>query len=361
MATTTTTLRPHRTCAAMENHFYQAETDPVYRDNRRVLESNTRSARTITRTNIIRIPVVVHVLYHTDEENIEMSQIESQIAALNRDYRLRNTDKSQIPAAFRRFAADTLIEFALAVRDPRGSATTGVTRTRTSKAAFPYDPSDPQTTKKLDDMIKFDGFGKTAWPADSYLNLWTCNLGGGLLGYAQFPGGAAATDGVVIWNRAFGSGGIAAAPYNLGRTGVHEVGHYLNLLHIWGDDGAGCTRSDAVDDTPNQAGSNGSEVRLENFPHISCNNGPNGDMFMNYMDYVDDDTMVMFTAGQLKRMNTTLSGPRAPLASSSGLTPVLTPRIDTEAITLRISAISLLASDERGVRPEQEFDGVSWV
>ena len=108
------------------------------------------------------------------------------------------------------------------------------------------------------------------------------------------------------------------------------MGHWLNLLHIWGDDGGGCTRSDNVDDTPNQAGSNGSDVRIANFPHVTCNNGPNGDMFMNYMDYVDDDTMFMFTAGQLKRMNATLAGPRASLASSTGLTPVQTPRLGTE-------------------------------
>jgi Pregnancy-associated plasma protein-A len=344
----------------MPHHYFLAETDPVYRDNRRIIESNTRTARLATRTSVIRIPVVVHVLFHADQENLEMSQIESQIAALNRDYRMQNADRSQIPDPFRIFAADTLIEFGLAVRDPQGNVTTGVTRTRTSKTVFPYDPNDRQATKKLDDMIKFDGFGKAAWPRDSYLNLWTCNLGGGLLGYAQFPGGAPATDGVVIRNRAFGSNGIAAAPYNLGRTAVHEVGHWLNLLHIWGDDDGGCSASDMVDDTPNQAGSNGSEVRISNFPHITCNNGPNGDMFMNYMDYVDEDTMFMFTAGQLKRMNATLAGPRASLSSSMGLTPVHTPAIEREAVALVASDTRSILGDERGERPTLGFDGVSW-
>jgi hypothetical protein len=146
-------------------------------------------------------------------------------------------------------AADTLIEFALAVRDPQGRPTTGITRTQTSKVTFPYDPTDRLSTKKLDAMIKFGEFGHTAWPSASYLNLWVCTFSGGLLGYAQFPGGAAATDGVVIGNTCFGSGGITVPPYNLGRTAVHEVGHWLNLLHIWGDDRGGCTRSDNVDDT----------------------------------------------------------------------------------------------------------------
>ncbi len=258
----------------MQQHFFLADTDPVYRDNRRSIESTTKSARLAVRTTVIRIPVVVHVLFRTAAENIDQAQIDSQIAALNRDYRLLNADRSGIPAPFSVFAADTLVEFALAVRDPQGNPTSGVTRTQTSKTAFPYDQFDNQATQKLDAMIKFPGFGKAAWPRDSYLNLWTCTISGGLLGYAQVPGGPPATDGVVIANTAFGSGGIARAPYNLGRTAVHEVGHWLNLLHIWGDDGGGCTRSDNVDDTPNQANSNGSEVRLSNFPHITCSNAP---------------------------------------------------------------------------------------
>ncbi len=353
--TETETGRPRRTCATMPHHFNLADTDPVYRENRRAIETNTRAARLATRTSVIRIPVVVHVLYHTDAENIDQSQIDSQIAALNRDYRLLNTDQSQIPAPFAVFAADTLAEFALAVRDPQGNPTSGITRTQTSKTAFPFDPFDPLTTEKLDALIKFDGFGKTAWPRDSYLNIWTCTISGGLLGYAQFSGGPAATDGVVINNTAFGSGGIAEAPYDLGRTGVHEVGHWLNLLHIWGDDDGGCNGSDNVDDTPNQADFNDSGVRLSDFPHVTCTNGPNGDMFMNYMDYVDDDTMLMFSKGQVQRMNTTLAGPRASLASSSGLTPVATPRLAMS------SGTRAAVSDERGTRPNLEFDGISWV
>ena len=89
-----------------------------------------------------------------------------------------------------------------------------------------------------------------------HLNLWVCQLGGGLLGYAQFPGGPAETDGVVITYTAFGSTGTAAAPFDLGRTSTHEVGHWLNLRHIWGDDGDGCGGDDFVADTPNQAGPN---------------------------------------------------------------------------------------------------------
>lgn len=349
-----------RTCAVMPHHNYLASVDPAYRANRRMIEADTKTGRRATRTTVIRIPVVVHVLHHTDEENMGDDQIASQIDALNRDYRLQNPDREDIPQPFQPFAADTLIEFALAVRDPNGLATTGITRTLTSIDEFPYDPTDPLATEKLDELIKNDEFGMPAWPRDSYLNLWVCGLSGGLLGYAQFPGGPDATDGVVVLNRAFGTNGTAAPPFNGGRTAVHEVGHWLNLLHIWGDDRGGCSRSDEVSDTPNQADSNASDVRKESFPHITCNNQPNGDMFMNYMDYVDDDTMVMFTKGQLVRINATLSGPRASLAQSQGLTPVEVARRGAMALddpTSRAAA----AADEHGAGQTYEFDGVEWV
>jgi len=142
-----------------------------------------------------------------------------------------------------------------------------------------------------------------------------CQLGGGLLGYAQFPGGPDATDGVVILHSAFGTNGTAAAPFNLGRTTTHEIGHWLNLNHIWGDDGTGCSGTDNVADTPNQGGANTGAPSL---PHISCSNGPNGDMYMNYMDYVDDRAMVMFSAGQVARMQACLDGVRSSIGSSAG-------------------------------------------
>jgi hypothetical protein len=241
---------------------------------------------------------------------------------------------------------------------PLGKRTTGITRKFTSKTTFPYNQFDPQATAKLNKLIKFDEFGRAAWPRDDYLNLWTCSLSGGLLGYAQFPGGPA-TEGVVILNEAFGSVGTAVSPtnpFNLGRTAVHEVGHWLNLLHIWGDDNVGCTGSDNVDDTPNQASSNlGKPV----FPHASCNNEPNGDMFMNYMDYVDDDTMFMFTRGQVDRMNMTLAGPRSSLAKSKGLTPVVSERLKLPKSSKKVPRVA--GKKEAGDKVTRWFDGVSWV
>lgn len=146
--------------------------------------------------------------------------------------------------------------------------------------------------------------------------MWVCNYTDGLLGKGSFPG--MPNQGVRCHYRAFGSTGTLSAPYDEGRTMVHEVGHYLNLNHIWGDDGSLCTGTDNVADTPNQADET---YGVPAFPQVSCTNGPNGDMFMNYMDYTDDAGMFMFTAGQSERMDATLHTARTGLLASDGLVP----------------------------------------
>src|SRR5262249_27224915 len=230
-------------------------------------------------------------------ENISDAQIHSQIDALNRDYSATNPDKSTTPSVWGGLIVDSQVRFALATKDPHGKATSGIVRKKTKVTSF-----------NTNDNVKHAATGgANAWPTNKYLNLWACALGGGLLGYAQFPGGAPATDGVVILNTAFGTTGTAAPPFNLGRTAVHEVGHWLNLNHIWGDT-SDCSGTDHVSDTPKaQLPKYGAPT----FPHVTCSNGPNGDMFVNYMDYVDDRIMVMFTHGQVARMQATLSGPRS--------------------------------------------------
>ncbi len=222
---------------------------------------------------------------------------------------MRNSDIGSVPEPFRTFCADSFVEFKLACRDPSGKSTNGITRTRTNVNSF-----------DTNDTIKYSSKGGAdAWPSDKYLNIWVCKLGGGVLGYAQFPGGPNETDGVVITYTAFGNMGTAASPFNLGRTATHEVGHWLNLYHIWGDDTwlpKPCSGSDNVDDTPNQEGEN---YGRPTFPHISCGNSPNGDMFVNYMDYTDDESMYMFTKGQILRIEATLNGPRLSLTQSDAL------------------------------------------
>jgi hypothetical protein len=285
-------------------HELLAETDPGYRGRRLAVEDETRKsiasgqAMRVAR-KLLTIQVVVHVVHRTEEENISDAQVQSQIVVLNRDYTLKNSDRSKVPAAYRSLVGNPNVRFKLATKDPNGKATNGITRTATTVTDF-----------GVDDAVKRrKSGGKDPWATNRYLNLWACTLSGGLLGYAQFPGGPVTTDGVVILNTAFGTQGTASVPFNKGRTATHEVGHFLNLRHIWGDRND-CSGNDFVADTPGAQAANFGKPK---FPHVTCHNGPNGDMFMNYMDYVDDAAMVMFSQGQVARMNAVLAGPRKKL------------------------------------------------
>lgn len=285
-------------------HHRLLETDPSFRMRQVRLEQST-SRRHAAANNLraaprVTIPVVVHVVFKTDEQKISPKQVASQITVLNRDFGAKNPDRAKAPAVWKGLVTDARIQFTLAKKAPDGSKTSGITYTQTRRASFTDD-----------DAVKFAAQGGIdIWNPKKYLNIWVCGLQP-YLGYAQFPGGPARTDGVVILFTAFGTTGTAAAPFNLGRTATHEVGHWLNLRHVWADT-EDCSGSDLVADTPNSEGPNYGKPR---FPRVTCNNGPNGDMFVNYMDYVDDDTMVMFTAQQVLRMRTALEGARADLGT----------------------------------------------
>ncbi len=272
---------------------------------------------------IITIPVVVHVLYSASYQNISDAQVYSQIAVLNADFRRLNADTSQTPSLFKSVAADVEVEFCVAHQTPTGAWTNGITRTLTTKTSFDINQDDAKFTYKG---------GHDAWDRNKYLNLWVVpeikdGPSGGILGYAQFPGGPAATDGVVIGYRYFGNTGSVSYPYNKGRTATHEVGHWLSLYHIWGDDNGSCSGSDHVQDTPNQADYNDG---CPSFPHPSCSN--TSDMFMNYMDYTDDRCMNIYTAGQKQRMLATLNGSRASIKTSNKcqVVSIETPSIENQ-------------------------------
>ena len=251
---------------------------------------------------VVTIPVVFHILYNTTAENISEAQVMSQMDILNEDFRRLNADQDNEWSQ----AADTQIEFCLASQDPNGNPTDGILRVPTNLTSF-----------GTNDAMKFTSQGGSdAWPASDYMNFWVCDLGSSLLGYAQFPGGPASTDGIVCNYTATGNTGTASAPFDLGRTATHEVGHYLNLRHIWGD--GGCGASDFVDDTPDSDG-----------PNYGCALGSvacgTTDMVQNYMDYSDDACMNLFTQGQSDRMNALFApgGARASLVSSPGCTPAV--------------------------------------
>jgi hypothetical protein len=303
-----------RSCASVQNYFRTVDLYPELRLNQAKIEGMTgqiaRRGASLTPAFPREIPVVVHVLYKDGADNISDEQIQSQIDVLNEDFSGKNKDLPNVPEAFKPFIGEPGLKFFLATIDPAGAATDGITRTQTNVTSF-----------GVDDSMKSDASGgKSPWDTQRYLNMWVCRLTGGLLGYAQFPGGDPLTDGVVITTTAFGREGTAKPPFNLGRTATHEVGHYLNLSHIWGEARVPtCSDSDHVNDTPNQWGPNTGKVA---FPSPSCQNEPIGDMFMNFMDYVDDDTMVMFSKEQVLRMHATLEISRFQLGTMAGTTLV---------------------------------------
>lgn len=298
-----------RTCAAHEYNEDLMAHDPMFKQNQQQIEEFTAryiaENRGLQNRAVITIPVVVHVVYKTNAENISDAMIQSQIDVLNADFRKLNSDISNVPTAFAGLAADYEINFCLAKRTPAGLATTGIERKATTKKQ-PFSTNDGVKSTK--------GGGLNAWDASKYLNFWVCDLSGGVLGYAQFPGGNAATDGVVILYSAFGYNS-PAAPYNLGRTATHEVGHWLNLRHIWGDASCG---NDQVADTPTQQTAN---YGCPAYPKVTCSNA--GDMSMNYMDYTNDACMYMFSNGQRDRSLSLfgVGGSRASLLNSIGCTP----------------------------------------
>jgi hypothetical protein len=308
-----------RKCGSFEHLQQQLASDPQMAQRVQDIERFTRerpsAGDNMRGTPVYNIPVVVHVLWNTTTQNISDAQILSQIDVLNKDFQLNNADTALVPTAFKGLVADCKIQFCMAQRDAAGNATTGIVRKQTTKTSFSADNDDAKSNSTG---------GDNAWDATKYLNLWVVpeiTSGGspGILGYAQFPGGAAATDGVVIGYKYFGTTGTVTAPFNKGRTATHEVGHWLNLRHIWGDESA-CAQDDLVGDTPLQGDKN---FGCPSFPRVDACTSGNGVMFMNYMDYTDDACMYMFTTGQKNRMYGVLQtgGFRASLATSNGCQP----------------------------------------
>ncbi|MEZ5047256.1 MAG: M43 family zinc metalloprotease [Chitinophagaceae bacterium] len=214
--------------------------------------------------------------------------------------RLLNADSLPSNHPFWNSTADCEIQFCLAHQKPDGTTTNGIMR---------YNIGQSSVTKTyMESNVK----PQTIWDRSKYLNIWVVKFSTSqsILGYAQFPGGSGNTDGVVIAHTAFGYVGTATAPYNNGRTAVHEIGHWLNLYHIWGDNFCG---DDLISDTKPAEDAN---YGCKTFPYNvnnACGAGANGEMFMNYMDYSDDNCLVMFTFGQKNRMKAALNGARASL------------------------------------------------
>lgn len=292
-----TTAITQRHCATNEVLEAQIAADPTLRKRMNDIEAYTqkvmRNPGAYRLVNgVIEIPVVVHVVYNTAQENISAAQVQSQIDVLNEDFNNTNADRTKVPAEFTDEQTSVGIRFVL-------------DRTlRVNTRVKSWSTNDAVKNSKRG--------GSDAVDPSYYLNMWVCNLGQGLLGYAQFPGGNPATDGVVCLYSAFGSRAKATGTYvnayDLGRTTTHEVGHWLNLRHIWGDATCG---NDQVGDTPTAHGANyGCPGTI-----AGCVSGER-EMTMNYMDYTDDVCMYMFTTGQKARVEAIFAagGPRASMA-----------------------------------------------
>ena len=285
----------HRNCASQEVLEAQIKADPELEQRmsnfEKIIENNIKNNASARLVNgVIEIPVVVNVLYKSTAQNISTTQIQSQIDVLNEDFNATNADSYKVPSNFQNVKANVGIRFVL----------DKVVRKKTSKSSWSTN----------DAMKKSSSGGISATTPTTKLNIWVCNLSGGVLGYAQFPGGASSTDGVVILSTAFGIVGTAAAPFNKGRTATHEVGHWLNLRHIWGDATCG---SDLVSDTPTH---NTANYGCPAASHKSTCSGTPLEMWMNFMDYTDDACMYMFSNGQKSRVLATFAsgGPRASFA-----------------------------------------------
>jgi hypothetical protein len=303
--TITGSLLAQRTCATMESLEMRMKKNPALAQRMAEIEQFTQQVvknKEVNRIDgsIVTIPVVVHVLYRNSTENISEAQILSQIDVLNEDFRRLNADANNTWPQ----AADMEIQFCMATVDPNGNPTNAITRKQVTRRNWGVN----------DEMKNTSTGGVNPWNTSQYLNMWIVPqmldpAGRTILGYAQFPGGSASTDGLVMGYNYFGRVGTLDPSFNLGRTTTHEIGHFFNLRHIWGD--GGCGVDDFVSDTPVSDAENYGCVPS----HISCGTV---DMVQNYMDYSDDACMNLFTQGQKDRMRAVLmsGGSRNSLALS---------------------------------------------
>ena len=315
-------------CGTMANLEYLKTQDPQLENkmlqNEQSLQNWIKthaSSKLGKKGTIITIPVVVHVVYSNPTENISAAQVLSAIAILNKDYRRLNTDTSATPSVFAAVAADCEIEFCLATTDPNGNSTSGITRTATTQTSFSGGTFNGISWSN--DVVKYTSSGGiNAWNTSRYLNIWVCDVSS-FRGYAQLPGGPASSDGVVLDYQWFGNTGTAAWASFTIRTATHEIGHWLNLNHIWGNifaETSSCG-DDSCDDTPTESSSTYGCPTFPYNTYSACNSGANGEMFMNYMDYTDCRNI--FTKDQKARMIATINTSRPGFLTSVCQTGVI--------------------------------------
>ena len=335
---------PQAKCGSMIHMQALLNRDP---QARALHEQNQKQAKTLKQEYLLRspesrqqgdlsmntlnspvyIPVVVHIVL-PNALQISDQDVQRQIDKLNIDFAGLNADSAAIPAAFRPLFGKSKIQFTLARRTPSGALSNGIERRNSSTQSNISLTTDP--------IKRTAQGGLDAWDFNKYLNLWVGldASGLGVLGYASFPGtDIPANQGVFINALSWGNNSCYVVPqFGLGRTAVHEIGHYFGLYHIWGDE-SGCAGDDfrqlsgtctlpaslLFGDTPNQANSTSGCLNGERTD--ACSPTAPGFMYQNYMDYTDDACYAMFTLKQVERMEYVLENCRASYLTSDGATP----------------------------------------
>lgn len=280
----TTQLPSQRVCG-FELYDMIAGDSNILSSIQKEYEDNSRTSR-----SSVTIPVVFHIVYKNEIENIPDQVLVRQLEYLNRDFNGKNTDLSKVPDLFKDLVGWTKIRFCLASRDPSGHLTSGVERVRTTI----------ENIGLKDELYYTSKGGSDAWDTNRYMNIWIADTGDNIVGFGSAPG-----------QRIDKEDGVVIHPDYLdvkrpSRTLTHEVGHYLGLFHMWNDE---CLDVDFVKDTP-----------VQEYPYYGCPKREretcgNMDMFMNFMDYTDHDCMYFFTKGQAHRMEQVLAKYRSGLSS----------------------------------------------
>ncbi|MBA3679689.1 MAG: T9SS type A sorting domain-containing protein [Bacteroidetes bacterium] len=295
-------------CITDQYYQKQMQNNAEFKKNQDALEVFTQefikkaSAAKSATASLYIIPIVFHVIHTGGSGNISDAQIIDQVQILNKEFPRQQADTVLTPAAFKTAAGAFNVEFRLATIDPNGNCTNGINRVYNSISNCSVNEDDPKSL--------------SYWPSNKYLNVWLVQsmhysgqsgCAGG--GYATFPGGAATLDGINIRGDLISNIGTSASNSGWGnfkgRYLIHELGHWFNLRHIWGDANCG---NDLVSDTPPHVNSNSGCPNFPRNPNNSCGGGPNGEMYTDYMDYTNGSCLNMFTAGQVVRMTACING-----------------------------------------------------
>jgi hypothetical protein len=330
-------------CLSKEAIDFQESISPGYKAH---VDEQFSIAKSWSHNNISKvdaiytIPVVVHIVYNTDNQNLSDEVILDQLAVLNEDFGRLNADTVNLRNVLHPIAGNPKIEFKLATIDPSGNPTNGIVRRQTSTATFGSIQALLGSFTDLEKVKSTANGGSDPWDQTRYLNIWVCNMSisvfgqetTALLGYAtppddlpNWPAGSnpGLSDGVVIQYQCFGRNNPNPLDMQgeiievLGRTVTHEVGHYLGLRHIWGD--GDCTQQDGIDDTPNANAQSDFDCNPSKNTCVDDigSLGDLPDMIENYMDYSSESCQNSFTKGQVELIHGVLENQRYDLVHNN--------------------------------------------